>query len=190
MKYEEIAPGCFREEGFSRSDLRLSDPAFVEAAAAMVYLCTDTVLYHLATDGPVWLDLACRNIDPAFGQWWVCGGRVLPGEELVGAALRHLKDDTSLVPEVERLEMLPLFPPQQYLWANGKGGFSNHVMAITFALEIKPDELATAKANLRSTEYQAEQGIQAFNRDRLIREGVHPGIMRIYDTLSRVVMGH
>jgi ADP-ribose pyrophosphatase YjhB (NUDIX family) len=37
-----------------------------------------------------------RNNYPAFGEWWVPGGRVLKNEELDNAILRKMKDETNL----------------------------------------------------------------------------------------------
>lgn len=186
-KYKEIVPGCFSENGFSPSDIWLSNGEFERATAAMVYLCVDIAMYNIgAITSCVSLYLAKRSIHPALGEWWVCGGRVKPGEMLVQAALRHLELDTTLKPDESRLQLLPLFPPQQYLWLNGKGGHPNHVVAVTFAFKVTDKELSQAKVGLRPTEYQVEAGLRPFNGDELRRKNVHPGIIRIYNAINRI----
>lgn len=47
--------------------------------------------------------LICRNKPPACGQWSIPGGRLEPGESLMAACRREVKEETGLDVEVENI---------------------------------------------------------------------------------------
>jgi len=176
-------PYVFTEEGFPPypKGIWLTDEEFARGASKFVYCCVDVAFWHRHPDSDgVILDLARRRIIPACGEWWVFGGAMKVGETIEGAALWHLKEDTGLEVDPDRLVLLDP-RPRQYRWANGKGGLPNHVFVDIFALEVSPQEIADASAHLDSGEYELNSGIRAFGRPG----GLHPAMLRVYDEIDQ-----
>lgn len=60
-------------------------------------VCVDPVIYYKDS-----VLLVKRNTDPAKGQWWLPGGRVYFGENLVDASLRKAEQETGLFCKVKK----------------------------------------------------------------------------------------
>lgn len=58
-------------------------------------LCVDAFILHEEK-----ILLLKRKEEPALGQWWVPGGRVLKNESLESAILRKVKDETKIQAEI------------------------------------------------------------------------------------------
>lgn len=192
LRYTEVMPGIFMEEGFDPKPKRLSDEAYADAVGAFSYHCCDVIPYQLLQD-KLFICLANRCTDPARDEWWVYGGRLGMGEPLIKAAIRHFQADTGL--EIAESRLTRLFgEPQRYLWAKGPKDtdgreVSMDVFADTFAFAITDDEIDTAWVNLRESEYYGCRGIRLFDRSKLVEIDAHPAMLRIYDEIDRTFVG-
>lgn len=68
-----------------------------------------------------------RNNPPAKDQWWFCGGRVLKGESLQGAAIRKAKEETGL-------NVLPrrVVDVNETMFSDGPEGINVHTINVVY----------------------------------------------------------
>ena len=95
--------------------------------------CVDIIVTH---DGK--FILGKRRIEPAGGEWWPPGGRVLIGELLGHTVRRKLKDDLGL--DIGESKPKFLFTGET-IFRNPEGGFKRHTVNAVYLvkLEDKPD---------------------------------------------------
>ena len=91
--------------------------------------CVDIVVVY---DGK--FILGKRRIEPAGGEWWPPGGRVLIGELLEDAVKRKLKDDLGLDAGDNKPKFLftgeTIFPNQD-------GGYRRHTVNAVYRVDLK-----------------------------------------------------
>ena len=149
-----------------------------ESSGGYIKVCADVVFANSCRRT---IYLARRTIKPAQGHWWIIGGRMYPGEREEVAARRHLRDDTGLDLSQDRFRYVTI---NRYWWKDRqedpqeKG--CDH-LAYTFVVEPTSEELV--RVQLRPTEYNLGDGLQEFDRERLVKEGIDEGILDVYDQI-------
>lgn len=90
--------------------------------------------------------LVKRAKEPAKGQWWLPGGRILKNEEIDSAALRKAKEETGLDCEfVTKLGVI------EGIFSEGPFGFGVHTISVVCLLKAKTDRI---KLDSTHTEYK------------------------------------
>lgn len=98
------------EAGFVPNPLRFSEPAYSDVLDGIVVSCVDCAVLC----GQKML-LGRRRDEPAKGQLWIPGGRMIPGEDPRATAQRILsKEITLTVPSLE--EIFDLNLSISYVW--------------------------------------------------------------------------
>ncbi|TSC76406.1 MAG: hypothetical protein G01um101431_539 [Parcubacteria group bacterium Gr01-1014_31] len=131
---------------FSSHAHRLDDDTYAAVLNNIVVACVDCVLTN---NGQILLGQRSREPQP---DWWVIGGRMLPGENFETAAARHCRRELALEIPPERFTFLAVAsqvfgrraqPPQE----NGC-----HTVAVTMAAKLTDAERARLSPN---DEYRA-----------------------------------
>lgn len=129
--------------------------------------------------------LAKRAVRPILGHWWWFGGRRNKGETPIQGICRIFKKEAGICPPEERLE--PLAGTIEYIWQEREQDpveRGSHHIAHQFVLELTASELAAVQANLGQTnEYDGNGGLQEFDRNRILDEGLHPAILEVYNKI-------
>jgi colanic acid biosynthesis protein WcaH len=71
---------------------QIPDDLYAEIHEHMPILCVDVVVGYNNK-----ILLIKRTREPALGQWWLPGGRVVKGEDIKQAAIRLVKDETGIL---------------------------------------------------------------------------------------------
>lgn len=80
--------------------------------------------------------LGKRKIEPAGGEWWPPGGRVLIGEKLVDAVKRKLKDDLGIDGGYGDPKFI--FTGET-IFKNPEGGYKRHTVNAIYLVELEKD---------------------------------------------------
>lgn len=155
----------------------VTDDAYAQAVQAMTIVCCDTVI--IDTGAGVFY-LTTRRHLPMRGRW-IVGGRKRAGEPPRLGAQRTFQRETGLNLDPGRFEYLRV---QTYHWSEREQppqscGSENECH--TFAIVLTPGERDQAARGLDPAEYDVTQGLQPFDRERMVQEGVHQGIIDLYD---------
>ncbi len=164
----------------------LSDEAYAEAMKAMVIVCADTILINPEKRT---VFLTQRAVKP-IKDWWLIGGRVKAGEGALEAMQRAFKRETGLDVELGRFQFVSM---NRYHWKDreqvpqetGSDNFS-----YTFFLTPTDKELDTIGRSLEKTEYVKDAGLKEFDRNQLVKIGVHQVIIDLYDTIFPNLNSH
>jgi len=70
----------------------ISTERYQQIIEVLPILCVDVVITNMRGE----YLLVKRANEPRKGEWWVIGGRLLKGETLEGAAVRKVREETSL----------------------------------------------------------------------------------------------
>ena len=124
--------------------------------------------------------LALRNHTPYRGWCWI-GGRLFPGEPEGEGIARSFKRETGLDLDPERFQYR--CHKRYFFYREGSSGSGEDMFAYCFTVELTEDELAQAARNLDPREYLLEAGLREFNREQLVKENVHQGLIDFYDLL-------
>lgn len=157
----------------------LSDELYAQAIDAFIVVCTDFVPVN-RTKKVIYL--AKRSVQPARGVWRF-GGRQRTGEGIQESCVRLAKRELDLTIAPERFVYLLA---NEDVWAVRKHEPTDnpfHGFDHVFSIELSEEEIKHAAAHLDPKEYDAEFGIQAYDRERLLKEEVHPQLIDMYDTL-------
>ncbi|KPJ55152.1 hypothetical protein AMJ47_01390 [Parcubacteria bacterium DG_72] len=151
----------------------LSDEAFNEACLVFIRVCAD-VFFIQKEKGIIYL--AYRIIP--IRAWMGFGGAVDPGEGVIEAGCRNVKQDTGL--EIPAKKLCYLDQTRITYLAYGEPRDS---LAFQFYCEVKPGEIDSIRLN--SKEYDVQQGVQSFNKDRLMQEQslLHPEVMDTFNLI-------
>jgi len=114
--------------------------------------------------------LVYRKEEPAKGEWWLPGGRVLKGEKILNAIKRKVNEETGL--EVKNIKYLGI---QEYF--SDKSVFDNiktgtHCIVGVYLVEVEGD----VEIDLTSSDYkwinQIEDGLDDYVKKALKSSGV------------------
>ncbi len=174
----KILVGSYTESGYqSIPPVRLSDDEYGRGLQCFVPACTDIV--PIDVDRQI-IYLARRMSKPMTGWWWI-GGRMASHETKEEAAVRNFKRETRLELPQNRFKLMAIF---DYRWkdrAQSPQEIGCHMLGYTFTVELTAMELTSVSANLEQKEYEKGAGLFAFDRERLVREGVVSPILDLYD---------
>ena len=146
---------------------------------AFVIVCTDAIVVD-RKKRTVWL--ARRAVLPMKGLW-IIGGRRFAGEAALDSITRCFKRETGLTVTPERFSFIMA---TEYRWKDREQepqNLGSHNLSYTFAVELTAEERITAANSLEKKEYQPGFGLQEFDRERSVREHVHPVILDLYDEI-------
>lgn len=134
---------------FIARQTHLSEEDYAKVLDCVVIACVDCLLVH---DAHMLLGKRTREPHP---DWWLVGGRMLPGESFADAALRNLKRELALtVEDASRFEFLGV---SSLVWgkrAQARQEHGCHTIAVTLTLKITARERALIQPN---DEYAALQ---------------------------------
>ncbi len=168
----------YTEEGYQQiPPVRLSDEEYAKALQCFVPVCTDIVPIDRALQ---LIYLAKRKTKPMVGWWWT-GGRMMPHETKEEAAIRCFQRETKLSLDQRRLELVAVLDYRCKNRSQTPDAIGCHMLGITFTVELTPNELSSASANLEKNEYEDGGGLVAFNRADLFEERVASPIIDLYN---------
>ena len=158
----------------------LEDEVYSEALRAFVVVCVDVVVVDREKK---LLYLAKRMSKPASNSWWWIGGRVMAGEAARDAAVRAFKRETSVTLNPDELQFLRFcrnwFPDRQQDPQDAGTDGLVHL----YAIELDEATRDVVAQNLDKNEYDPSEGLVAFDREKLVAEGVREQVLDAYDAL-------
>ncbi len=160
-----------------RGGKRISNEAYAEILDEMIIVCVDAMIVNHERKT---FYLVKRVSKPMQGLWCV-GGRRNKGEIPVEGMCRKFKDETGLEVKDGRFIFIAL---EEHIWQDRQQApqhHGSHSMAHQFIVDLTPEELESAAKHLERKEFDAEFGLQEFDRARLVEEGVHSMILDLYD---------
>ncbi|OGH69088.1 MAG: hypothetical protein A2754_01780 [Candidatus Magasanikbacteria bacterium RIFCSPHIGHO2_01_FULL_47_8] len=149
----KLWPSHFVEEGWKgrvKSE-RLTNEEFGRVRDNVVPTCVDVAVVNAGR-----ILLCQRTIQPLKGQWWMIGGRMLPGESPTEAASRKLAQDTGITIAPGAFVFLGVSstvfvvrnePPQE----NG-----SHTVNLTYGVELSDEHLSNLRLDAHEYEVQAK----------------------------------
>ncbi len=172
---------CAYEESYSRGieRIRLSDYDYGRALQSIVPATVDVVVVDRVKE---LFYLAQRVIKPMEGWWWM-GGRMYPDETPHTAILRKFREETSVSIDPDRLMHAAVF---NYRWKDREQepqDIGCQTIAHVFAYDATDEERERIATGLCTTEYAPTGTLRHFNREELIREGVHQAVLDLYTHL-------
>ena len=160
----------------------ISEPAYAEAVAGLVIVCTDAVIVDRVNET---FYLARRRHLPMAGLWWI-GGRMNAGELETASIVRAFKRETQLDLAPNRFTLVP-GGLTRYFWSEREQdpqSVGSDNLCYTFAVELTADELSQAAVKLDPEEYDARAGLRPYGHNDLqflLAQGqLHPVIWEIY----------
>ena len=169
------------EPGSTIPSVRLSDEEYGRALQRFIPACTDVLPIDSAKRV---IYLARRRAMPN-ASWWFIGGGTFPHESYPQSAARCFKRETGVDLALDRLTLVADI---DYIWkdrAQEPTTIGCHMIGYTFTVEITSEEIAQAAVGLEPTEYHADLGFRAFDRDELIAltnaGEIHPAVLAVYD---------
>lgn len=154
----------------------LTNDEYARAIEAFIVTCADTIIIDRHAKK---VYLPKRRSKPAQDLWWMIGGRRKTGIKAREAMQEIFKRETSLQIPLERFIFVTV---TEYCWKNRQQAPQEngvHMQGYTFAIELKPEELATVAKNLDPKEYYTELGLRAFTLEELQNGTHHPVIAAI-----------
>lgn len=168
----------YREENARRiPSTRLSDEEYGEALRRFIGVCADIVIMNSARRE---IYLARRRSKPMTGWWWLGGGNLV-NETSQEAAARNFTRETKLIIDPSRFVYRVDI---DYFWKDRQQEPQNygcHMEGKTFTVELRDEEIDSIK--LDPDEFDASEGLTPFTREMLVREGVYPAILNLYDLI-------
>jgi len=159
----------FIENGFESHAKFISDASYGIALDNMVFACVDIVLLNEAREMLLGKRIAFPHPD-----WWIIGGRMLPGENFEESAARLLKRELDLTTPPARFQYLCAY---SLVWAKRaqppqKNG--SHNISITMIAKLSDGEKNNVK--IKPKEYKSLQWI---NLDEMINRDFHPALIML-----------
>lgn len=162
----------------------MDDEAYASVLDHMIIVNVDVVVINRERGT---LYLVKRAFRPMLGNWWWFGGRRKKGETPIQGICRSFKGETGLCPPEERFEPVAII---EYLWQEREQEpkyHGSHHIAHQFAIELTASELCVVQAGIgRTREYAAGNGLQEFDRARILAEDLHPAVLEVYDKVFPV----
>ncbi|MBI2045833.1 MAG: NUDIX domain-containing protein [Parcubacteria group bacterium] len=146
MNYHHFVTGAFNRHAAS-----LSAEEYAKVLDSVVVATADIAVIN--NRGEILLGKRTRAPWP---DWWIIGGRMMPGESFEEAASRKLKEELSLDIEVSRLSYIGTY---SLVWgerAQEPIENGSHTVSITMTATITDKEMAALKPN---DEYAALQWV-------------------------------
>lgn len=185
MNIDRIQTGeisLYIEGNYVRPEMRggfMNETVYTAVLDHTIIVCTDAVIIN--RDRRIFY-LVKRAIKPMQGIWWI-GGRRKKGETPLKGMCRNFKRETGLDLPDERFTFVTM---TEYLWQNREQEpqrNGSHNLCHHFSVELTDAELVAARHGLEKKEYEADYGLREFDRDRLVKEDVHPVIVDVYDKI-------
>lgn len=171
-------------QGEVRPEMRggfMGDEVYTGVADNTIIVCVDAVVKN-PRHGTIYL--AKRASRPMLGQWWWFGGRRNKGETPLQGMRRKFAQEAGLHLPEKLFEFIGVF---EYIWQEREQeplGRGTHLIAHQFALDLTVSELAAIRANLApSGEYDVAEGLEEFDRNRILAEGLHPAVLEVYNKI-------
>lgn len=173
-------PPLFKEPGHEPvGNVPMTDEEYSKVLDVMVVVCADAVIVNRERKT---IYLAKRKAKPMQG-WWIIGGRVRSGEEPLAAIHRKFLHETGVDVSEERFKFISFIRHQ---WKDRQQQPQTHGvddLSYTFVVELSQDELTVAHASLDEKEYEKDQGLTEFTKEKLEQENVHPSLLHLYNLI-------
>lgn len=135
-KYRHFVTGEFKSQA-----VRMTDDDYSKALDSLVITCVDVVAVHKGE-----ILLGKRAIEPN-PDWWVAGGRMMPGESFEEAAARNVKRELGLDVEPYLFEYLNTHSVVWPTRAQPPQDHGCHEVIITMVLPLTNEEVDNIKPN-------------------------------------------
>ena len=160
MTQRHFVTGSFTSHAFW-----MEENDYAKGLDNFVVTCADCIV--LNSKGQMLLGK--RTIEPQ-PDWWIAGGKMVPGETFIEAVVRNVKRELGLDIDGSRFSFLP--GVYSLVWARRQQApkdHGSHTVSITAVLQITDNEASAIKPNY---EYAALQWI----RPEEIDEHFHPAL--------------
>lgn len=157
----------FVEDGFKSRATFMDDASYGIALDNIVFACVDIVLLNESQE-----ILLGRRVAFPHPNWWIIGGRMLPGENFEQAASRNVSRELGLRISPSRFQYLCTFslvwakraqPPQE----NG-----THTISITMIITLRNREVA-----LIETKPEEYESLKWFKLQEIKNSCFHPALI-------------
>lgn len=179
MKISKIN-GIYIENKHRIKNVYLKKSLYSKAMESIIIVCSDAMIFNHKEKA---VYLAKRRVEPMKG-WWEIGGRRFAGETALEAAVRNFMRETSLKIKPSRFKFITTI---ENIWQNKKEKptkTGKHDLIFIFAVNLTKKEIDIISKNLDPKEYY-QNSLEKFNRERLIKEKVHPALIKIYDKIFK-----
>lgn len=127
----------FKEKGWKSHARWMSEKEYGRALDSLVFATADIII----RDRRGRFVLARRRAEP-WNDWWIIGGRMLPGESGLAAARRNFKRETGISLETSRMRFIGVYA---YTWARRAQAPRQHGcsgVSLTYAVTLTDREFA------------------------------------------------
>ena len=165
---------------------RVSNEVYAEILDETIIVCVDVLIINRNRET---VYLLKRVAKPMQGLWCL-GGRRVKGETPVEGMCRKFKLETGLDISPDRFIFVSI---EEYVWQDREQesqDHGSHNIAHQFVVELTDEELAAVTKGLERKEFDSEFGLQEFDRSRLLREGTHPMIRKIFNQIFPQSLPH
>jgi len=132
------------QKKLSKDNLWISDKLYKKILEVMPVPCVDVVVVSRGK-----FLLGKRKNKPALGMWWFVGGRVMKGEHLKNAALRHIKIETG----ISKATLIKIIGAQETMFRNSAQGPASHTINTVFLAKI-PYQKIIMPANSEISQFE------------------------------------
>lgn len=147
----------------------LSDAEYGAALGAFVPVCVDL----LATSPVGEILLGKRQQEPQ-PDWWIIGGRMLPGETYESAGARKAWDELGIMVTLDQFSFLGFY---SHVWdTNAQDGGGCHMLSITLRCRLTHDQVAMMAPN---KEYSELQWLDPHTVTSAPEGLCHPGLVQV-----------
>ncbi len=159
----------FIENGFKSHAKFIDDASYGMILDNIVFACVDIVLLNEAREM-----LLGKRVALPYPDWWIIGGRMLPGENFEESAARLLKRELDLTMPTARFQYLCAY---SLVWAKRaqppkKNG--SHNIAITMIAKISDEEKEGIE--IKPKEYRSLRWV---NLDEITNGNFHPALIML-----------
>lgn len=172
--------GIYIENGHQIKNVCLKNKLYSKAMESMIVVCSDVIIFNRKEKA---VYLAKRRVEPMKG-WWEIGGRRFAGETTLEAAVRNFTRETNLKINPSRFKLITTI---ENIWQSKKEKpkkTGKHDLIFIFSAELNKKEIRIVSENLDPKEYYLNS-LEKFDRKRLLKEKVHPALIKIYDKIFK-----
>ncbi|MEW6408116.1 MAG: NUDIX domain-containing protein [Patescibacteria group bacterium] len=170
--------GIYVENAHKIKGVYLKNKTYSKAMDSMIIVCSDIMIFNRNEKS---IYLAKRRVEPMKG-WWEIGGRRFAGETALEAAVRNFFRETTLKINRSQFKFITII---ENIWQNRKEKpqkIGKHDLIFIYAVSLNKKEIEIVSKNLDPKEYYPNS-LEKFDRKRLLKEKVHPAIVKIYDKI-------